>query len=156
MAGRSVAEFIKKTARTGAHVAKNTGPYIKQASGVKANSVDSMLMAAPRLVGTAAADATVGVAKRIPFTRKMEENIGNFYTGRTEGPGMIIGAGAIGLGYAAFQKEKLTTFSHKLGEASYQGSAPIMNSDGVGQHTNAPTLGASGGTVFGLHNARKG
>lgn len=160
MAGRNVADFIRQTGRTTGQGVKSTGRYIKEASGVKPNSVDSMIMAAPRLVGTAAADATFGVGKRVnkmmPFTNRMEQNIGNLYTGRTEGPGMIVAAGAIGLGYTAFQKEKQTTFSHKLGVASYGGSAPIMNSDGVGQTTNAPTLGASGSTVFGLHNARKG
>lgn len=37
--------------------------------------------------------------------------------------------------------------------ADYVGEAPMMRTDAV---TNAPTLGATGSMVFGLHNMRRG
>lgn len=166
--GRTTANYIKKRmAEIGSSSADyvkkapgSTANYIKEASGVRKGNAGSYVDAAPRLVGNMAADATVGAVKGankvMPFTSKTKQNIGNFYTGRTEGPGMIAGAAVLGVGYSAFQTEKQTTFSHKLGQSSYVGAAPALNSDGVGQVSNAPTLGASGGTVFGLHNARKG
>lgn len=164
MAGRSVAEFLKQAGRVGADKTKSgvkqTGAYVKDVSGIRKDRPESVIMAAPRMVGNVTADAAIGsvklVNKMAPFTRKTPESIGNLYTGRKAGPGAAIAAGGLGLGYAGFTSHKETTFAHKLGQTEYVGAAPVMNSDGVGQTTNAPTLGASGSTVFGLHSARKG
>ena len=102
-----------------------------------------------------------GLGRATRFTKKTNPGIENLWTGRREGGGAIIAAAGIGAGYAGWQSLQQTTLAPKLGITSYGGTAPIMNADGVSNTpqaplSNAPTLGAGGNMVFGLHNARKG
>lgn len=59
------------------------------------------------------------------------------------------GSGISGLG-------RIPTKGEKMGQVSYGGTPGIMNADGVGSVSQAPTLGATGDLVLGLHNGRKG
>jgi hypothetical protein len=121
--------------------------------------------AIPKIAGTMAADATIKLAKGynkvMPMTKKTTPGAANLWTGRREGRGAIAGAVAIGGAYGWGNYTLNTEMAPKLGTVSYGGTAPVMNADGVGTTpqaplSNAPTLGAGGQMVFGLHNARKG
>ena len=59
------------------------------------------------------------------------------------------GGGVSGLG-------RIPTKGEKMGQVSYGGTPGVMNADGVGSMSQAPTLGATGDLVLGLHNGRKG
>lgn len=94
--------------------------------------------------------------KAMPLTKKTEESIANLWTGRREGRGAIAAAAVAGTGYAAYSSFKQTALAPKTGTVSYGGTAPVMDADGVSSTSQAPTLGANGNMIFGLHNARKG
>lgn len=111
---------------------------------------------------TWAADKTVNgavrtskVASRVAFN-KTDKNFFNGYTGlKTSG---IATVGAFGAAYAwgkTTYEPALARKSMESVQTDYVGQAPVQNYDGVGNGT-APTLGASGNMVFGLHNSRKG
>lgn len=93
------------------------------------------------------------VAKALSPVNKVDKNIFNGYTGlKTNGiatAGAFAVAGAWGL--STFEPVKDKKMMANV-QADYVGKAPVQNYDGVG----APTLGASGDMVFGLHNMRKG
>jgi len=105
-----------------------------------------------------------------PLVKKAEDGPGwsNMYTGyklQNKPLAVVAGAGitAYGLAAGAAGNGKLpagsglqgiNTFA-KPGQISYEGSPAVMDADGVAQtNTSAPTLGASGDLVFGLHNQR--
>lgn len=90
--------------------------------------------------------------------KKTDPSFSNAYTGYREGAGLIIGASVVGGAYGMTDYKMKTEFVPKTGEIAYNGAPPIMDAEGVGTTPNsqAPTLGASGSMVFGMHNARKG
>lgn len=97
--------------------------------------------------------AAKAVAKTAVRKDKHGQNFGNGYTGFQEGGGMI-GAAAVGGGlYAWGGSNYQIHMPEKAGETSYTGTAEIHNYDGV---SSAPTLGASGDMVLGMHKGRKG
>lgn len=110
------------------------------------NAVDRKLSRPAKAVGKAYGKSLV---KRDPSG----QNFGNAFTGFQEGGGLIGTAAVLGGGYAAFGSMKAVAMPEKTGEVSYAGPAPIHNADGV---SNAPTLGASGNMVFGMHQGRRG
>jgi hypothetical protein len=63
----------------------------------------------------------------------------------------VAGAAAYGT-YATLKGEHNSKAMNAPNE--FVGPAPIMSGDGVGNKSNAPTLGANGSLVFGLHNRR--
>lgn len=98
-------------------------------------------------------DSAKAIAKTAVKKDKHGQNFGNGYTGYTEGGGMIAAA-AVGSGlYAGFGSAYQIAAPEKPGEVSYTGTAEIHNYDGV---SSAPTLGASGDMVLGMHKGRKG
>ena len=139
--------------------------YLSGASGVgrqatKVGEIANIPKVPLKLAGSLAVDGAVatgkGFNKIMPMTKKTDPNIGNLWTGRREGRGMIAVAGVAGAGYMGYSTMKQTALAPKIGEVSYGGAAPIMDADGVASRPQAPTLGAGGNMVFGLHNARKG
>lgn len=96
------------------------------------------------------------VGKHGRFTKKTDPGIQNLWTGRREGAGAIIAGGAAGAAYMGYTGANQTVLAPRTGEISYSGAMPVMNADGVSSTSQAPTLGAGGNMVFGLHNARKG
>lgn len=102
-----------------------------------------------------------GVGRATRFTKDTDPGIANLWTGKREGGGAVMAAAAIGGAYGFGSYHNQTTLAPKVGITTYGGTAPIMNADGVSNTpqaplSNAPTLGAGGNMVFGLHNARKG
>lgn len=104
--------------------------------------------------------------------KKTDRNFFNGYTGVQAGWGTNVAATGAIVGAAAFfgsgatsndpnvikQRENrlepaITKARMKNVQADYVGQAPVFQADGV---ANAPTLGASGNMVFGLHNMRRG
>lgn len=77
----------------------------------------------------------------------------NAYTGKRESKAMIGTAAVLGAGYAYGGSMYRINTVEKPGETSYEGEAPVFKADGTG---GAPTLGASGDMVLGLHKSRKG
>lgn len=159
--GSRQANPVGKVLNAGSKAAK----YVSGASGVgqqgsKLGEALNLGQAPFKLAGSVATDGVVAAAKGynkvMPMTKKTDPNIGNLWTGRREGRGTIAAAGVIGAGYMGYSSMKQTTFAPRVGEVSYGGTAPIMDADGVGSRSQAPTLGAGGNMVFGLHNARKG
>lgn len=95
----------------------------------------------------------VGTFKAL--TKDEEKKFTNFYTGKgISGFGKVAFpvAGAA-IGYGMFVDK--TAFGPKPGKVSYNGEPEVMAADGIA-NTAAPTLGATGNMVFGLHNSRKG
>lgn len=88
--------------------------------------------------------------------KKTDANIFNGYTGlKTTG---FATAGAFGAAYlwgTATYEPVAAKKGMESVQTDYVGQAPVQNYDGVGNGT-APTLGASGNMVFGLHNSRRG
>ncbi|MDK2600729.1 hypothetical protein QO179_24855 [Bacillus stercoris] len=101
-----------------------------------------------------AAKGTIAGAKKM--VKDTKPGIANLWTGKRESGVGIAAAWTVAAGYGGYQTLKQTTLAPRTGEVSYGGTAPIMNAEGVGSTTQAPTLGANGNMVFGLHNARKG
>lgn len=95
-----------------------------------------------------------------------EKNLGNGYTGyqmskfgnHATGWGTLaVVAPAFALGNGSIPGMKgVETRANKVGTSSYGGHPSVMDADGMGTATQAPSLGASGNLVFGLHNGRKG
>ena len=96
------------------------------------------------------------------MVKKTDPAFHNLWTGYRESGTAATVAGAGAIGFAGYQTVKGTYLAPKMGEVSYGGVPPIMNADGVSTANQAPTgagaptLGATGNMVFGLHNARKG
>lgn len=88
------------------------------------------------------------------LVKKVDKNLFNGFTGlKTTGFATAAAFGAAGIwGKATYEPAKDKKLMESV-QADYIGQAPVQNYDGVG---NAPTLGASGSMVFGLHNSRKG
>lgn len=79
----------------------------------------------------------------------------NAYTGLAPTKALT-GLFAVGAaGYGAYSTMK-GEYTGKVmnGQNDFVGPAPIMTGDGVGNKSKAPTLGATGSMVFGLHNNR--
>lgn len=105
-------------------------------------------------LATPLAKGTAFAGKRM--VRDTEPGIANLWTGKRESVWGVAAAAGIGTAYGIGSYHKQTTFAPRTGQVSYGGTAPIMNADGVSSTTQAPTLGANGNMVFGLHSARKG
>lgn len=88
------------------------------------------------------------------LVKKVDKNIYNGYTGlKTTGFATVAAFGAAGVwGKATYEGTKDKKMMETV-QADYIGAAPVQNYDGV---SSAPTLGASGNMVFGMHNARRG
>lgn len=88
------------------------------------------------------------------LVKKTDRSVYNGYTGlKTTGFATVAAFGAAGIwGSATYAGTKDKKLMESV-QADYVGSAPMQNYDGVG---SAPTLGASGNMVFGLHNSRRG
>lgn len=130
-------------------------PRALQALGYAASAARGIGKAEDAVAG-AISKTIVGAAKNSRLTKKTEPGIQNLWTGRREGAGAITIGAALGVGYVGYSTFKQTSLGPKTGEISYTGTAPGLNADGVSSATQAPTLGAGGNMVFGLHNARKG
>jgi hypothetical protein len=141
--------------------------YLSGATGIgtkvtKTAEVGNILSGQALIQGVASvtADAAIGTGKvlnkAMPLTKKTDANIGNLWTGRREARGAIAAGAVIGTGYMGYSTMKQTALAPRVGEVSYSGTAPVMDADGVGSRSQAPTLGAGGNMVFGLHSARKG
>lgn len=106
-----------------------------------------------------------------PLVKKAEDGPGwsNMYTGyKLQNKPLAVAAGVGIAGYGLMAEragegkmpagsglQGINTFA-KPGQISYEGHPAVMDADGVAQqNTAAPTLGASGDLVFGLHNQRR-
>lgn len=86
--------------------------------------------------------------------RKTDRSFFNGYTGmKTTGFATAAAFGAAGVWGAATYQPTKSKAEMQMSQSDYVGQAPVLGYDGVG---NAPSLGASGSMVFGLHNMRKG
>lgn len=145
-----------------------------RAAGVEAGSL--VLQGKPISAGAHAAKNTIEIGAR-PFDYALDKaadgavNLGmkagksmfkddpkgknffNAYTGKRESKTMIGTAAVLGTGYAYGGSMYRMNTIEKPGETSYAGEAPVFKADGTG---GAPTLGASGQMVLGLHKSRKG
>ena len=144
---------------------KAAGRYVKDASevgkrgGGVGRKITDTIHTPGRFLMNSTGDAARGVLKGM--TKKTDPHFLNLYTGRRESGLGIAVASTAALGYAGYETMKQTTLAPKLGTVSYGGTSPVMDADGVGSTpqvplTNAPTLGANGQMVFGLHQARRG
>lgn len=157
--GKVGGSFLEGTGRLGHALQDGVMTVAAGASQVTARPL--------RKVGT-------GLAKKT-LVKKTEKTFANGYTGyesskflnHAAGWGTLGVAGAIGVasgaGPAVGFDGKIPgldgivqTRASKVGTVSYGGSPSIMDADGVGSSTQAPSLGASGDLVFGLHNGRRG
>lgn len=120
-----------------------------------------------RTIGKGVSKGTDFVADKVvaPAAKSMVKDttpgIANLWTGKRESGVGIAAAFGVAAIYGGYSGMKQTTLAPKTGEVSYGGTAPVMNADGVSTTpqaplSGAPTLGANGQMVFGLHNARKG
>lgn len=113
------------------------------------------------------AEAKAGKALAKATFKKSEEGarFSNMYTGlemRKASSALVLGGAAI-YGASTYEfgsgqmagLEGITGLS-KPGEVSYGGTPGVFDADGVATKSKAPTLGASGDLVLGLHNNRKG
>jgi hypothetical protein len=118
-----------------------------------AKAVDATLNGLDTLGGKVLRKPAKAYGKSLVRKDPTGQNFGNAFTGFQEGGGMIATA-AIGGGlYAGIGSAYAVRMPENPGQVSYTGTAPIHNADGV---SNAPTLGASGSMVFGMHQGRKG
>jgi hypothetical protein len=144
------------------------GRYLKDvgaASGVgrqdhRAKEIGNALFnAVPNMVGKVGADLAVPAARKM--VKDTTPGVANLWTGKRESGAAVGAAFVAAAGYGTYSGMKQTTLAPRTGEVSYGGTAPVMNADGVSSTpqaplSGAPTLGANGQMVFGLHNARKG
>ena len=96
--------------------------------------------------------ATTGKA----MVKKTDPGIQNLWTGYRESKTAIVAGGLAASGYIGYSTFKQTEMAPKPGVVSYSGTAPNQIVDGGATQGQAPTLGANGNMVFGLHQARKG
>lgn len=158
---KDVGQDIAKAGKYVANKGAAAGQYVKDASEYeqRGGGVRNGALAPFRVLGNATADAAIGTGKKM--VRDTDPSIANLWTGKRES-GFGIGVAAVGaIGYAGYQSMQQTALAPRVGTVSYGGAAPIMDADGVSSTpqaplSNAPTLGANGNMVFGLHNARKG
>lgn len=114
-------------------------------------------------IGTAGA---IGIEKTIEPAAKFvgkkmfsvgEKNVWNGYTGLKETPLLAAtawaGAAAWGLGSVPY---RINTIDKSQTNVTTADEPAYSTYDYVSSSTNAPTLGASGNLVFGLHNGRRG
>jgi hypothetical protein len=120
-----------------------------------------------RTVGRGVTKGTDFVADKVvvPAAKSMVRDttpgIANLWTGKRESGVGVMAAFGVAAAYGSYQGMKQTTLAPRTGQVSYGGTAPVMNADGVSNTpqaplSGAPTLGANGQMIFGLHNARKG
>lgn len=152
-----IGNVIKKVATTTTKgVAKGAVTGAQYGFGASVYAADKTLTG----LGKVGKFAGKGVVK------KVEPGFDNAYTGYkmksaphllVAGAGVAYAAGAYAFGSGETKTfENISTRAQKIGEVSYGGQPDVMDADGVGSKTQAPTLGASGDLVFGLHNNRRG
>lgn len=93
--------------------------------------------------------ATRGLIKETPAT------FANAYTGMapTKLATGLFAAGAAAYAWGGSMKAEVRSKAEQS-RHEFVGTAPVLTGDGVGNKSSAPTLGASGNLVFGLHNRR--
>lgn len=108
-----------------------------------------------------------GWAAKKTLVKKVDPSLSNGYTGYKMSAfgnhatgwgamGVAVAGGAM-MGHGSMPGlEGVQTRANKVGEVSYGGHPAVMDADGMGSPSQAPSLGASGSLVFGLHNGRKG
>jgi len=115
--------------------------------------------------GSALTKAEIKMGKALLKKDEAGARFSNAYTGyqmkkapmlAVAGVGGAYTVGSWQLGDQSGAFSGLSTRGAKLGEVSYGGMPGVFDADGVGTKTKAPTLGATGDMVFGLHNGRKG
>lgn len=177
MAEKLISQLFKKTAQAvgkeGAAVGK-AGKDIFDIGAKSAKNVSKTL--APKGKVTPA-----GVANTLLTKSDRRGRVAtNFYTGRKLNTPVILGAAALGtaalvgspkevLGARNLESEKMSDYGSLMGMgglmATRTGPNPVeastpaaLAADGTAGATSsqAPTLGASGNMVFGMHNNRKG
>lgn len=134
--------------------------FLKGANAVgnaPAKGVDAALNTIDKGIGKALSTKPVKatgkyVGKNMVRKDPTGKNFGNAFTGFQEGGTMIAASAIGGTAYATAGSYYAVRMPEKAGETSYTGTAPIHNYDGV---SNAPTLGASGDMVFGMHQGRR-
>ena len=135
--------MIRKVGQAARHPIKTKNAWMKHTEAPLARAAKATFKGTTRLGAKA-------------FIKDTDKTVGNLWTGKKASGIATLGAfgvaGAVGTG--AYQKEK--HFSTAIPHTEYGGTAPIMNADGVGSISQAPTLGANGDMVFGMHNGRKG
>jgi hypothetical protein len=134
--------------------------------------INETAMSVSEQVVTPAARLIGGLGKKT-LVKKVDPSLANGYTGyqasafanHAAGWGTLAVAGGIGVASGAAKPlgvegragfEGIETRASKAGQSSYGGKPGVFDADGVGTSTQAPTLGASGDLVFGLHNGRRG
>lgn len=105
------------------------------------------------------------------FVKRTTPSLENAFLGVTEGWAMKVAAPALVFGYAAMPWIKGEKFGYygpqNYSKMEYIGEPPMLAAEGMVNNTldtkninqratNAPTLGATGSLVFGLHQMRKG
>lgn len=145
-----IGNVIRQGAKAGA---KQVGKAASLAYGVKAEA------------GAQLTKLEVATAKSLIKKDEAGPAFRNMYTGYNmkKAPHAVVGAAGLAYvgGAAMFGNQSgpfqgISTRGQKLGEVSYGGTPAVMDADGVGSKTKAPTLGATGDLVLGLHNSRKG
>lgn len=97
----------------------------------------------------------IGLGKSM--VTKTDKAFWNAYTGLKASPLATGTAWAAAGAYGVWGSQYQINTAPKLGDnVEYMGDAPIHGYDGVSRRTGAPTLGASGDMVFGMHNSRRG
>lgn len=153
MSAANYASRLINSAKTKAAYAKGYGAEVKR-EGVLGGSMkmvdDAFDSVTAPYVDTLAAGAKTMV-------KRTDRSFWNGYTGLREskiGAGVAIAGSAAYVGLASNYQIQTAP---KLGDSMQRmNEAPIHTYDGVSSTTSAPTLGASGSMVFGMHNARKG
>lgn len=129
----------------------NPKAFLRHAADLPSDAIDAYANPAAK----ALVESTTAIGKGM--VRKTDKSFWNGYTGLKASP--LAGATAWGAAgaYSYWGGQHKLNTAPKLGEnAEYMGEAPIHTYDGVSSRTSAPTLGASGSMVFGMHSSRRG
>lgn len=171
MGGKSISQYVERVAKNAMHNARvaavntqaSNNPILKSfPEGYKAvaHTGDDALRGAADIAVDKGVKYGVKGAKAMVTKDPKGAHFLNGYTGLKESKTLIGTTAVLGGGYATTASSIRSSMYEKPGQTSYAGEAPIMNADAVGSTapstSSAPTLGATGSMVFGLHNSRKG
>jgi hypothetical protein len=139
------------------------GKFLKGAHNLGASAVGGVAYGGERLI------AGAGHVTKKTMLNEVDKSFANGYTGYkasglANGLGFAATAAAVPLAFAYGNGslpglKGVVSRDAKVGTVGYNGAPSVMDADGVGSATSnsaAPSLGATGSLVFGLHNSRKG
>lgn len=152
---KEASAFVKEGAKQGELGAGLQDAVGHVTKGVVKNLPSVNVRAGAQRVGETLKNRPIERAVGKALIRETDPRFANAYTGIAP-TGLATGLFAVGAAAWGTGSSMNAEFKGKItqGQNDFVGTAPIMTGDGVGIRSKAPTLGASGDLVFGLHNRR--